>query len=119
MRMHPIISLALLAIGVAACDQSNPPLTASLGNVTVFNSPFQQLITTPSIVTLAEGQSVQLVTNAPDTLRVSWSSLQPTVATVTQTGVVTALGVGTATIAARLTIDSTIVGPATIIVFLP
>ena len=122
MRMHRAILLAVAAASLAGCDERRASVVGSLGgptfgSVAVIGTPFTFFVT-PSIVTLFVGQRVQLVLSVPDTLttHVQWSSLQPRVAAVTNTGLVTALGVGTATVAARLTADTNVVAPATILV---
>jgi hypothetical protein len=126
MRMHRAILLAVAAASLAGCDERRASVVGSLGaptvggvvgGVAIIGTPFTFFVT-PSIVTLFVGQSVQLVLSVPDTLatHVQWSSLQPRVAAVTNTGLVTALGVGTATVAARLTADTNVVAPATILV---
>lgn len=71
---------------------------------------------TPSFVQLAATGSVQLSTNAPSSLvsQIRWTSLQGTIATVSQTGLVRALTPGTATITARYAFDTTNVAAATI-----
>jgi uncharacterized protein YjdB len=115
--MHPVFMLAIAAAGLVACDQQTPSLTASLGNVGLFGSS-SGILVTPNVARLVIGQSIQLSTNAPDTLAsaVEWVSLQPRIAVVTQDGLVTAVRTGTATILARLTADTNRVSPSTIIV---
>lgn len=73
---------------------------------------------TPSFVQVAVASTIQLSTNAPGTLasQVRWTSLQSTIASVTQTGRVTTLTAGTATIVARYVFDTTNVASATIVV---
>ena len=62
------------------------------------------------------GSSIQLNTNAPLSLQnqVQWSSLKSTVATVTPSGLVTGVAVGTATITARYVFDTTRVATAVV-----
>lgn len=73
---------------------------------------------TPSFVQLAAAGTIQLSTNAPSNLvsQVRWTSLQSTIASVTQTGLVTTLTAGTATVVARYVFDTTNVASATIVV---
>jgi len=60
----------------------------------------------------------QFSTNAPLTLqnRVEWSSLASDIVTVSPTGLVNAVGLGTAIITARYSFDTTRVAKATVIV---
>jgi uncharacterized protein YjdB len=75
----------------------------------------------PNRVQLAIGASYQLVTDAPFGLesRVQWRSLNPATAAVTPGGVVTGVAVGTATIVARYSFDTTASATATVVVFGP
>jgi uncharacterized protein YjdB/alpha-tubulin suppressor-like RCC1 family protein len=88
--------------------------------VTVNPIPIASVEVTPVLDTLLPTQTVQLAaqprsaTNAALTGRVvTWSSLNEAVATVSGTGLVTAVGAGTATIRAT---SEGVIGPATIVV---
>jgi hypothetical protein len=76
------------------------------------------LVVSPSFIQLAAASTAQLSTNAPSNLvsQVRWTSLQPAIASVSQTGLVTTLIAGTATVVARYVFDTTNVASATIVV---
>ncbi|MDX2057728.1 MAG: TonB-dependent receptor plug domain-containing protein [Gemmatimonadales bacterium] len=74
----------------------------------------------PPTLTLTVGETGQLnATVTGSSASVTWSSSATGVATVSQTGLVTAAGVGTATITASLTGQSNIQGTATVTVNAP
>jgi len=74
------------------------------------------LVVAPTFATIAVGQSIQLQTNAPDSLRsqLQWFSQVPTIATVSQTGVVTGGTPGTTIVTVRLSSDTLNSAAATI-----
>lgn len=117
------VTLAASAALCIACDTaSSPGIGRLLGPDTLTQdtttSSTTQLVVTPSFVQVAVASTIQLSTNAPGTLasQVRWTSLQSTIASVTQTGRVTTLTAGTATIVARYVFDTTNVASATIVV---
>lgn len=123
--MPRLLSFALAAsaaFSILACDTASSPGIGRLlgpGSLTQdTTSSTAQLVVTPSFVQLAVASTVQLSTNAPSSLtsQVRWTSLQSTIASVSQTGRVTTLTAGTATIVARYAFDSTNVASATIVV---
>lgn len=119
MRMHPVLALAVAGATVVACDAATPPLIANLGaGFTPLTSPVINISLSPSAATLRVGQSIRLFVNLPDTLarQVLWRSLEPNIAVVDQSGIVTAVAPGQATILARLARDTNRVAPATIVV---
>lgn len=121
MSKHLLFVVAAVAV-VTACDEAASPGIGRLagpGDTTrVDTGAAAQLIVSPSFVQVAAASTVQLSTNAPASLvsQVRWASLQPTVATVSQTGLVTALTPGTASITARYSFDTTNVAGATVVV---
>jgi hypothetical protein len=120
MRTSFIVVL-VTAVVLAACDQSTSPSIAGVGGTSglppgnVSNNT-AALVIAPSHVQLVVGGTSQLSTNASTSLQnqVQWGSLKSTVATVSPTGLVTAVGVGTTIITARYSFDSTRVATATI-----
>jgi hypothetical protein len=121
-RLLPIALAASAAFSVLACDTATSPgIGRLLGPDTLTHdttSSTAQLVVNPSFVQLAAASTVQLSTNAPGNLssQVRWTSLQPTIASVSQTGLVTTLVAGTATIVARYTFDTANVAAATVLV---
>jgi uncharacterized protein YjdB len=113
--------VSLFAVILSACDQSTSPSIAGVGGSSglppgnVSNNT-AALVITPSHVQLIVGATSQLSTNASGSLhsQVQWGSLKSTVATVSPSGLVTAVGVGTTIITARYSFDSTRVATATI-----
>jgi Bacterial Ig-like domain (group 2). len=113
--------VSLFAVMLTACDQSTSPSIAGVGGSSglppgnVSNNT-AALVITPSHVQLIVGATSQLSTNASASLQsqVQWGSLKSTVATVSPSGLVTAVGVGTTIITARYSFDSARVATATI-----
>lgn len=126
MRMQSIFALASV-LAIAACDASNSPQLASLlgpggtpGGTNGGNTA-PQLVITPNVVQLAVGTTFQLSTNATASQQgqLRWTSLQPAIATISQSGLVSAVGAGVTTVVARFTFDTTNVATATIIATSP
>lgn len=117
-----LIALSIAAAALTACDQAAAPRIAGLGGAGAVsgggtsNNTTQPLIVNPGRLQLAVGATFQLTTNAPATLQnqVQWNSLQSTIATISASGLVTAVAPGTATIVARYAFDTTRVATATI-----
>ncbi|HTJ23315.1 MAG TPA: Ig-like domain-containing protein [Gemmatimonadaceae bacterium] len=123
MRMQSIIALAAI-LAIAACDAATSPKLAGLsgpggtsGGTNGGNNTTQQLVITPNLVQLKVGTTFQLSTNATaaQQSQIQWSSLAPAIVSVTQAGLVSAAGSGTATIVARFSFDTSNVATATII----
>ena len=123
MRMQSIIALAAV-VAIAACDAATNPKPAGLsgpggtaGGTNGGNNTTQQLVITPNLVQLKVGTTFQLSTNATaaQQSQIQWSSLAPAIVTVTQAGLVSAVGSGTTTVVARFSFDTTNVATATII----
>ena len=114
-----IVSVAVVML--AACGESTSPSLAGIGGTTSIppgsvSNNTAALVITPSHVQLTVGATSQLSTNASTSLQsqVQWGSLKSTVATVSPTGLVTAVGIGTTIITARYSFDSTRVATATV-----
>jgi hypothetical protein len=104
---------------IAACDTTATGPIAGLGasgGGTAADSV--QLVISPGSVSVTVGATFPLSTNAPSSLasQVVWASQEPSVASINPSGVVTALGAGTAIITAHFTSDTTNVGVATVTV---
>jgi hypothetical protein len=123
MRMQSIFALAATVV-IAACDASdgqrlaglNGPGASSGGTNTV-----AQLSISPDIVQLTVGTTFQLSTNAAaqQQSQVQWTSLNPAIATISQTGLVKAVAAGVTTILARYSFDTTNTATATVVASSP
>ncbi len=111
LRRVRIAALVMLAAcGDGPGNTAGPPTQPSVRGVAV----------TPTVATIRVGES-QALSAAVDVLNgagttVTWSSESPTVASVGSTGLVTALGVGSATIRATSVADTRVSGTAVITV---
>ena len=108
----------LVIAGLTACGDK---VTVAPGGSSSAAAPAVHSVTvTPPSASVSVGQSVQLVAsvNADATLArtVTWASTAASIATVSASGLVTAVGPGTVAITAASTADPTVVGAATIIV---
>jgi len=124
MRRYPIILLALAAAMVAAaCETDLTPTIARIGatTTTIVTTRPESLVVAPKLITLVTGTAFQLRTNAPDTLlkQLLWFSQIPSIATVTQTGLVMAGTPGTTIVTVRYSFDTTNTSSATIQVIGP
>ena len=111
-------AIALAAVGLTAgCDSSVAPAVAAIGRTSAVNGR-AALIISPGTLTLAAGSTYQLNSNAPTALQnqLQWSSLEPTVASVSPSGSVIGWTAGSATITVRYSDDTVNVGTATITV---
>lgn len=121
MRRHPFIILAFAAAAItAACETDLTPTIVHIGSAgAIATFPVESiLVISPSFATITVGQSLQLVTNVPDTLQsqLQWFSQLPTVANVSQSGLVTGGTPGTTIITVRLTSDTLLTAATTITV---
>jgi hypothetical protein len=119
MRRQSIIILAFAtAAAAAACETDLTPTIAHIGAVAAVGrfSADSILVISPNFVQLAVGQTVQLFTNAPDSLirQLVWTSQIPTIATVNQAGMVTAGTPGTTIISVRYSFDTLNTAAATV-----
>lgn len=115
-----LMALSSAAAVLAACDQAGAPRIAGLGGTAASSGSdttgASPLVVSPGQVQLPVGTTFQLSTNAPASLQnqLQWVSLQPSIAGVSTSGLVSALSPGTATIVARYAFDTTRVATATI-----
>jgi Bacterial Ig-like domain (group 2) len=124
MRRHPLIILAFAAAAfTTACETDLTPTIVHIGSTGALAAfpAGAPLIITPNFVTIAVGQSIQLFTNAPDTLRsqLQWFSQIPTIASVNQSGIVTGGTPGTTIITVRFSSDTVNSAAATVQVIGP
>src|SRR5262245_1062105 len=119
MRHFSLIGIAVCALAVAACDQRPLPrlgIIVEPGDSTGITPGPLSVI--PSSAQIVVGMTVQFRTNAPIELvgQVQWISLQPDIAPTTPNGLVQGIRVGTATIVARYSFDTTTFGTAVVVV---
>lgn len=118
MRRHSFIILAFAAAAVAACETDLTPTIAHIGGLAAVGTfPAESvLVVRPTLVQIAVGGSAQLFTNAPDSLKqqLVWGSQIPTIATVSQTGLVTAGTPGTTIVTVRYSFDTLNVAATTV-----
>ena len=119
MQTRSILALASF-LTIAACDSNhqlaglNGPGTSGGGTIRPF--PVAPLLVSPAAVQMPLGTTIQLTTNAlPENQgQLQWTSFNTAIATVTQTGLVRAVGAGITTIVVRYVFDTTNVAAATI-----
>ncbi|MGH7584293.1 MAG: Ig-like domain-containing protein, partial [Gemmatimonadales bacterium] len=112
MKTIPCLSRGFLALGLAACtsdgstDSGTPP--SSVRSISIAAPPLPLTIGTSVHLT-----AIALGNDGPvaDTAAITWSGSNPQVVSVSSSGVVTAVGAGTATVTAR---DGTLADRATI-----
>jgi len=108
-------------LGAATITATSLSDTLRKGTAVVIVSPsVRQVVVTPATLTTSVGDQTTLVadviTDGPLPRTTTWRTSNPTIATVSATGVVSSLGVGTATITALSTVDSTKRGTAQVTV---
>ena len=118
MRIKTLLAGAIVAL-VVGCNLAEPPTIAGLfgpASINGLNAP--QLIMSPTNIEMAIGQEAQLSTNAPDSLlsQLIWTSRNPTIVAVSQTGVVRALATGSASVVAQYSFEPLNSASATIVV---
>ena len=118
MRIKTLLAGAIVA-AVVGCNLAEPPTIAGLfgpASINGLNAP--QLIMSPTNIEMAIGQEAQLSTNAPDSLlsQLIWTSRNPTIVAVSQTGVVRALNTGSASIVVQYSFEPLNSASATIVV---
>jgi hypothetical protein len=119
MRTHTVIALSFAVALLAACDTDRAPTIAGIGSGTTSSaSSGGQIAVTPSNAQIVLGGRVQLAVNVPAPLptQVEWISLNPAVATVNSSGLVTGSGIGNATIRVRLVSDTSNNASASVLV---
>ena len=118
MRLHHSFILAIGAGALVACGDGLPPTLAGLAPPAsgTHSDGTSALLVTPNPVSLLVGGAYQLSMNAPLSLQnqVEWNSQQSTVASISPSGVVNAIGVGIAIVTARYAFDTTNVASTTI-----
>lgn len=101
-----------------ACGDGLPPTLAGLAPPAsgTHSNGTSALLVTPNPLSLRVGEAYQLSTNAPLSLQnqVEWNSQQSTIASVSPSGVVNAVGAGIAIVTARYAFDTTNVASTTI-----
>jgi len=103
MRKHRVLTLGLALGALLACDSDGT--LAGLGGGD--NGGTTALTVLPTDVQITVGSTTQLSTNAGTSGALQWTSSNNSVASVTGTGRVTGLAVGTATITVRFAADTT------------
>jgi hypothetical protein len=123
MRMQSMLALAA-SVAIAACDASTSPRLAGLngpGGVSGGTDTTTPLSISPNLVQMTVGTTFQLSTNAASgqQSQLQWSSLNTAIATVSQTGLISAVAPGVTTIVARFAFDTTNAATAGVVVNSP
>lgn len=126
----PVIATVSAAGLVSGLSAGTLQLTATIGgvsgaaSVTVSNAPVASVQVSPTSASLVVGATAQLVATARDSAGNSllgrttqWSSANPSVATVSGTGLVT--GVGTGTVVVTATVDGVTASASLTVVEIP
>jgi len=121
MRKHTIIAISFAVASLLACDVDRTPTLAGIGggpSTAPLPSDSTPLLVFPSTAQIRLGSQIQLTTNVPAvaTQQLEWASLNPLIATVSQSGLVTGGSVGSATIRVRLVGDTTNIATSVILV---
>jgi hypothetical protein len=113
MRILPVLPLALAAV-VASCETSTTDIT-TLGTPG-FATTITPLVVSPAFIRIPIGTSAQLSVNVVDEFgsEVQWASFAPSIVSVDQSGQITGLDVGVATVRARFAFDFTNASVATV-----
>jgi hypothetical protein len=125
--LDPVMTRRLLfsiaasaALAGAACDTAPRNQIGLVGPVVVTDTTFgttRSLFISPSFVQVDVGSLVQLSTNAGNfSSALVWESRNPSIATVSQTGLVTTFLPGTATITVHFVADPLNLAIATVVV---
>ena len=103
---RPILLVAAAAALLGACDTRVNPLITSLDQSPGGSAGFS---VSPNSLRLSTGQSAQLsVISSRALAPYNWSTSQPGVATVSPTGLVSAVGPGLATITVTSSVDGSV-----------
>jgi hypothetical protein len=112
--------VASAALAGVACDTAPRNQIALIGPISLVDTTFgttRSLFISPSFVQVDVGSLVQLSTNAGNfSSALVWESRNPSIATVSQTGLVTTFLPGTATITVHFVADPLNLAIATIVV---
>lgn len=113
MRPQRLLALGLAALAMAgACDERQDPLTGTIGGGGSGTSSFS---VAPATLSLTPGQTAQLTLTTSRAIGpYTWTSNQDGVATVSNTGLVSAVGTGTATITVTAAGDPTVSARSTV-----
>ena len=114
MRHRPLAALGFVALALAAgCDERLDPITGTFGS----GAGTADFNVTPQTLSLTRGQSAQITLNSTRAIGpYTWSTSQEGVATVTNTGLVNAVGNGTANITVRAAGDPNVSARTTVTV---
>jgi len=118
MRIKLLLAGAVVAV-VAGCNVAEPPTIAGLfGPSSINGLRAPQLVVSPTDIAMVVGQEAQISTNAPDSLlsQLIWTSRNPTIVSVSQTGIVRALATGSASIVVQYSFEPLNSASATIVV---
>jgi uncharacterized protein YjdB len=121
MTRHLLFSIAAsAALAAVACDTAPRNQIGLLGPVVIVDTTLgstRSLFISPSFVQVNVGSLVQLSTNAGNfSSALVWESRNPSIATVSQTGLVTTFLPGTATITVHFVSDPLNLAIATVVV---
>lgn len=106
-----VLGFAALAVA-GACDVRQDPLVGTIGGGGTAN-----FSVSPATLSLAPGQTAQLTLTTSRAIGpYNWTSNQDGVATVSNTGLVSAIGTGTATITVTAAGDPTVSARSTVTV---
>lgn len=115
MRRNSLVALGFAALAMAgACDERANPLVGSVGTPAGGSSTFS---VSPPTLSLTPGQTAQLTLNSTRAIGpYTWTTNQAGVATVSETGLVSAIGTGSATITVTAAGDGTVSARSTVTV---
>jgi hypothetical protein len=108
-----------IVAAIVGCNLAEPPTIAGLfGPSSINGLSAPQLIVSPQNISMAVGQEATISTNAPDSLlsQLVWTSRNPTIVTVSQTGIVRALATGSASIVVQYSFEPLNSASTTIVV---
>lgn len=108
-----VVGFAALAMA-GACDERANPLVGSVGTPAGGSSTFS---VSPATLSLTPGQTAQLTLNSTRAIGpYTWTTNLAGVATVSETGLVSAIGTGSATITVTAAGDGTVSARSTVTV---
>ncbi len=108
MRNQRAFVLVLAIAGLLGCESNDLGMIAGVGGpgTGAGGNGTTSLTVLPTGAQITVGSTIQLSTNAGNSSALQWSSSNNTVATVSGTGLVTGISVGTTAITVRLTTDT-------------
>jgi hypothetical protein len=116
MRIKTLLAGAVV-VALIGCNLAEPPTIAGLfGPASINGLSAPQLVVSPTVILMTVGQEAQISTNAPDSLlsQLIWTSRNPTIVSVSQTGVVRGLAIGSASVVVQYSFDPLNTASATI-----